>query len=329
MGLILPEIRLCTGYGFSAYLIATEGLLGWEDLDADLREWWPQDCSWSSRASTSEALGLLKKVQTPILFIAVGCVLLTGWMGLPRMERTAVPHRPIDAAGEAGDEPLGLARRRGLTAHARVLAQYAGIAKVAAVAGEIKDPSRNATTRHPPVTGHRWRPVFARCLRPVPGPWRPPAFGIGVEGATVSTAPVHLFAVEVGGETVAFGIAVLAILTMSGGALTGLLAASASRSRWAVTRRFQPASRTCTLGSRHPMSPWCSPAWPWVHRCWLLDVNAVSKLASGFLMMVFIAVSICVIVLRRVEDIHDWYRPYTSPCSLGCRSSGSSRLASS
>ena len=180
------------------------------------------------------------------------------------MERLTVPHRPIDAAGEAGDEPLGLARHRGLILHTCSCA-VCGITKVAAVAGEIKDPSRNVPLGillSLVIAGGLYSLVAFALF----GSMEASAFGIGVEGATVSTAPVHLFAVEVGGETIAFGIAVLAILTMSGGALTGLLAASASRSRWAVTRRFQPASRTCTLGSRHPMSPWCSPAWPWVHR---------------------------------------------------------------
>ena len=295
--------------GFSAYLIATEGLLGWE-ISTLTSKLVATGLLVVITGINIRGLGLLKKVQTPILFIAVGCVLLlVGWAFLNgTVDR---PTAPIDAAGEA---VTSLSGWQGIAASAAyVFFAYAGITKVAAVAGEIKDPSRNVPLGillSLVIAGGLYSLVAFALF----GSMEASAFGIGVEAATVSTAPVHLFAVEVGGETIAFGIAVLAILTMSGGALTGLLAAS--RFPFAMGRdKLLPAS----LENVHPRfeTPHVSVVLTGLAMgasIWLLDVNAVSKLASGFLMMVFIAVNICVIVLRRVEDIHDWYRPaYTSP----------------
>ena len=41
-----------------------------------------------------------------------------------------------------------------------------------------------------------------------------------------------------------------------------------------------------------------------------LDVATVAKLASGFMLMIFFtAVNLCVIIIRRVEQEHTWYKP--------------------
>jgi len=45
-----------------------------------------------------------------------------------------------------------------------------------------------------------------------------------------------------------------------------------------------------------------------------LPVKDVAKLASGFQIMVIVALNACVIVLRRDNPKHDWYKPtFKSP----------------
>ena len=45
-----------------------------------------------------------------------------------------------------------------------------------------------------------------------------------------------------------------------------------------------------------------------------LPVKDVAKLASGFQIMVIVALNACVIVLRRENPKHDWYKPtFKSP----------------
>jgi len=45
-----------------------------------------------------------------------------------------------------------------------------------------------------------------------------------------------------------------------------------------------------------------------------LPVKDVAKLASGFQIMVIVALNACVMVLRRDDPKHDWYQPtYQSP----------------
>ena len=187
-------------------------------------------------------------------------LLLVGWAFLNgTVDR---PTAPIDAAGEA---VTSLSGWQGIAASAAYVFFAHAESPRSRVAGEIKDPSRNVPLGillSLVIAGGLYSLVAFALF----GSMEASAFGIGVEGATVSTAPVHLFAVEVGGETIAFGIAVLAILTMSGGALTGLLAAHASRSRMGRDKSPPASLENVHLGSRHPMSPWCSPVWPWVHR---------------------------------------------------------------
>ena len=155
--------------GFSAYLIATEGLLGWE-ISTLTSKLVATGLLVVITGINIRGLGLLKKVQTPILFIAVGCVLLlVGWAFLNgTVDR---PTAPIDAAGEAVTSLSG----------------WQGIAASAAhtCSSRMRESPRSrplrVRSRIPRGTYHsasscHWSSLAA-CIRSLPspcsGPWRP------------------------------------------------------------------------------------------------------------------------------------------------------------
>jgi amino acid transporter len=132
--------------------------------------------------------------------------------------------------------------------------------------------------------------------------------GIG-NGGYPTKAPMYFLALEVGGSTIAFIIAIFAILSMSGGGLTGLL--GASKFPYAMSRdKLLPKE----LKDTHPKYQTPHRSIYGTSICMglaiiFLDVATVAKLASGFMLMIFTAVNLCVIIIRRVEQEHTWYQP--------------------
>ena len=104
---------------------------------------------------------------------------------------------------------------------------------------------------------------------------------------------------------------------MSGGGLTGLL--GASKFPFAMSR---DKLLTKELEKVHPIHETPHLSIYATSICMglviiFLDVEYVAKLASGFMVMIFTAVNICVVILRRVEKQHTWYKPrYTFRSSL-------------
>ena len=109
-------------------------------------------------------------------------------------------------------------------------------------------------------------------------------------------------------------MALLAFLTMISGALSGLLAAS---------RFLFAMAKDCLLPDSlsETNKRFGTPQWSIIITgvamgvCILtLPVKDVAKLASGFQIMVIVALNACVIVLRRENPKHDWYKPtFKSP----------------
>jgi amino acid transporter len=193
---------------------------------------------------------------------------------------------------------------------ALVFVAYAGVTKVAAIAGEIKDPGKNlpngmfislftATLLYSGVAyilmatlGDNW--------------WM-------VDGHVVED-PIYIFAEQVGGKTIGLIAAVLAILTMASMALAGILASS--RYLFAMAR-----DNLLPQAIEDVNAKWETPHWAIIITGAMmafvlvtLPVKDVAKLASGFQIMVFIIVNICLVVLRGVKKGHEWYQPtYNAP----------------
>tara|TARA_Y100000768_G_C23699836_1_gene550843 strand:+ start:77 stop:688 length:612 start_codon:yes stop_codon:yes gene_type:complete len=126
--------------------------------------------------------------------------------------------------------------------------------------------------------------------------------------------PIFAFVDAVASTQIGLALAMLAVLTMISGALSGLLAAS--RFLFAMAKdNLLPNS----LGDTNKKFE--TPHWAIIITgvtmgiCILtLPVKDVAKLASGFQIMVIVALNISVILLRQDKPEFDWYKPtFKSP----------------
>ncbi len=180
-----------------------------------------------------------------------------------------------------------------------VFVSFAGVTKIAALAEEVKNPSRTLPLGILISLG------LATAI-----------YG-GLVLALVATVPasdlnhdlhpVYLMAGRIGGPGVGIAAAVLAVLTMTSMANAGMLAAS--RFPFAMSRdhlvpqffskvhpRFRTPTRAIAISGVAVAAA-----------ILFVDVTAIAKLASSFLILIFIAVNCAVIVLR--ESDAQWYRP--------------------
>ena len=189
-----------------------------------------------------------------------------------------------------------------------VFVSYAGVTKIAAVGGEIKDPERNIPY------GILLSLVFS-CLLYVSvtmimaAAVDPTDYMDEHGGHGASEDPIYIFAESVGGETVGMIAAILAVVTMTSMALAGILASS--RFPFAMARdRLLPQFLENVHGK------YGTPHWAIIGTgiamgmaITFLPVHDVAELASGFKIMIFMLINACVIVLRSSSDSHAWYDP--------------------
>ena len=191
-----------------------------------------------------------------------------------------------------------------VAATALVFISFAGVTKIAAIAEEIKNPGRNLprgilfslTTVTTIYCGLTF--ILAGTLP--------------MESLSGNLRPIHSLAEHIGGPTVGLAIAIIAILTMSSVANAGLLAAS--RFPFAMSRDNLLPPFLGRINSR-----FLTPFWSIIVAGTLvalailqLDVIRIVKLASAFMIMMFMFVNFAVIVLR--ETRVQWYQPaYRSP----------------
>ena len=285
--------------GFSAYLMFVQGYLGTEvtGIQAAL--------SMLVLIAIINFLGMkrIKAVQTPIVTLSILMLIgLTVW-AIVSGEADYSRARPVlettsdwTKMGEAA---------------AFVLVSYAGVAKVAAIGGEIKNPGRNlpgGIMTSLAIGTVLYAALVATMVAVVPHEAFFDSHGHAIED------PVRAFAEIVGGSNVAIFAAVVAILTMTSMSLAGILAAS--RYLFAMSRdnllpdlledvhpRFEPphiAIALTALGMAVALLT--------------IDVHQVAEYASGFQIMVYILMCLSVLVLRKATPSHAWYQPeYNAP----------------
>ena len=197
------------------------------------------------------------------------------------------------------DGMLGLIAATGL-----VFISFAGVTKIAAIAEEIKNPGRNlprgilfsltfVTTIYCTLTF-----ILAGTLP--------------MESLSGNLRPIHTLAEHVGGATIGTIVAVIAILTMSSVANAGLLAAS--RFPFAMSRDNLLPPFFSRISSRFLTPFWSILASGAIVALAILqlDIIKIAKLASAFMIIMFMFVNFAVIVLR--ETRVQWYQPvYRSP----------------
>ncbi|MDG1525464.1 MAG: amino acid permease [Candidatus Thalassarchaeaceae archaeon] len=284
--------------GFQAYLVVLESLLG-VTIDIEIAA-----IMLLVMIVIINILGLkkIKKVQTPIvltsvLFLFILCI----W---------AIITMDLNWDAAFSREAFGTGWTSVAETAAFVFVAYAGVTKIAAVGGEIKNPSRNMPY------GILWS-LLISCLLYVVisivmvAAVEPSSFiELNVEGELVAEEdPIYTFATAVGGETIGVIAAVLAVTTMTSMALAGIMASS--RFPFAMARdNLLPEA----LENVHPkyQTPHLSIIGTGIAMAVaivLLDTHEVAKLASGFKIMIFIVINACVIVLRRASKTHSWYQP--------------------
>lgn len=185
-----------------------------------------------------------------------------------------------------------------------VYISYAGVTKIAAIAGEIKNPSRNipfAMLLSLLIMGMLYVSIAFMLVGNIP-----------LETLGKDIKPIYSLAFLLGGKYIGYAAAVLGIVTLVSMANSGVLASS--RFPFAMSRdKLFPEF----MSKIHPKK--LTPVVTIVMTCLLmalailfLDVVKIAKLASAFMVLSFMLVNLCVIVLR--ETSVQWYAPtYKSP----------------
>jgi amino acid transporter len=126
--------------------------------------------------------------------------------------------------------------------------------------------------------------------------------------------PIFAFVDAVASTRVGLALALLAVLTMISGALSGLLAAS--RFLFAMAKDSLLPDSLSDTNKKFETPHWAIilTALTMAASILTLPVKDVAKLASGFQIMVIVALNISVIVLRRENKGTEWYEPtFKSP----------------
>ena len=287
--------------GFKAYLWALEELL---DITIDI-EMAAIILLFLITAINILGVTRIKKIQTPIV---VAMVLFLGVLCIWSAFTLDMNWNAAFGEGAYGSEWEDVAH-----ATAFVFVAYAGVTKVAAVGGEIKNPSRNmpygiilslliSCALYVIITIVMVSAVdpsgYMACQGEIP-----------CDGGDAREDPIYVFAEKVGGTMAGTVSAVFAVTVLTSLALASLMATS--RFPFAMARdNLLPEA----LENVHPrfQTPHLSIIGTGIAMglsITLLPVEEIAKLASGFKIMVFMTINASVIVLRRASDSHSWYRP--------------------
>jgi len=239
-------------------------------------------------------LGVKKvgKVQIIIVSISLITLVLILIFGLPNVNRNLLD--PFLTKGN-----VGLA-----ATVAFVYISYAGVTKVAAIAGEIKNPSKNLP-RAMILSLLIMTSIFVLVTFVLVG-------NIPLNSLSTDLKPIYTVAMLLGGKEIGLVVAGIGVITLVSMANSGVLASSRFPFAMAMDDLL-PRS----IGRIHPkyLTPYSTIILTCIVMALVitfLDVVKIAKLASAFKVLIFILVNLCVIVLR--ETSAQWYNPpYRSP----------------
>ena len=279
--------------GFKAYLWVIEDLLGM-DIDIEVAA-----ILLLAIIVGINILGVkrIKKIQIPIvMFSAAYLFALCAY---------AVATHDLDWGAVSSRDSFGSWQDVAATS-AFVFVSYAGVTKIAAVGGEIKNPERNLP--YGILLSLLFSCLLYVSVTLVMAAAVPPSeYMHGDHGA--SEDPVYIFADAVGGETVGKIAAILAVVTMTSMALAGILASS--RFPFAMSRDNLLPQFLENVHHRFGTPHWAiiGTGVAMGLAITFLPVHDVAELASGFKIMIFMLINACVIVLRTSSESHAWYDP--------------------
>ena len=224
--------------------------------------------------------------------ISVLSLIIISFFGLQHMDQSLL--EPFKTEGN-----IGL-----LSTIAFVYLSYSGVTKVAAIAEEIKDPSKNL-----PLS-------MILSLAIITAIYVAVSFvlvgNIPVEELGTDLKPIYTLSLKIGGPVVGVVMAIVGIITLISTANAGVLASS--RFPFAMARDKLLPEFMSKIDSKY-LTPVTTIAITCVTMLFVilfLDVIKIAKLASAFKVMMFVSVNMAVIVLR--ETSAQWYQPkYKSP----------------
>lgn len=193
-----------------------------------------------------------------------------------------------------------------IAAAAFVYVSYAGVTKVAAIAEEVKDPGRNL----PLGILISWLLVmciyvFVVFVLVVNVPHKELTHYQGTDRPDLH--PIYTVATILGGQTVGYIAAVLAVLTMISMSVAGLLAAS--RFPFAMSRDQLLPAKLQDVNEKFKTPAYCIllTAIAMTFSILFLPIEQIAKLASAFMILAFMFINGTVIVMR--ESAAKWYQP--------------------
>lgn len=190
------------------------------------------------------------------------------------------------------------------TAVAFVYISYAGVIKVAAIAGEVKNPSKNIPLGMILSLGIITL-IYVSATYVLLG-------NVPIDELKNDITPIFTLADNIVGSTFGYIIACIGAITLISGANSGLLATS--RFPFAMALDQLLPKQLAKVHKKHltPITSILLTAFIMVMVILFLDVEGIAKLASAFMVMMFVLVNVCVIILR--ETAVQWYEPkYLSP----------------
>lgn len=234
-------------------------------------------------------VGKVQLVIVTISLISLAAILI---FGIPNVDDKLL--KPVFSDGS-----LGLA-----STVAFVYISYAGVTKIAAIAGEIKRPNINLP-RAMMLSLVIMALIYVSVAFTLVG-------NIPMETLKTDIKPIYTIANILGGTYIGYAAAVIGVITLVSMANSGVLAASRFPFAMAIDKLLP------TFMARIH-SKYLTPVVTIVMTCLVmalailfLDVEKIAKLASAFMVMMFVSVNACVIILR--ETATQWYNPaYRSP----------------
>ena len=232
------------------------------------------------------------KVQIVIVSISLICLVSIFLIGFPLVNPDYLT--PFLSNGNTGL----------ISTVAFVYISYAGVTKVAAIAGEIKNPDRNLPL------------AMILSLLTIASIYVFIAFvlvgNIPIKDLATDIRPIYTVSNIIGGKYFGYAAAAVGVLTLMSMANSGVLASS--RFPFAMARDKLLPSFLERLHSKY-LTPVISILITCITMAFVivfLDIVKIAKLASAFKVMMFISVNFCVIILR--ETSAQWYNPsYKSP----------------
>ena len=240
----------------------------------------------------------IKKIQTPIVLSLILFMLTLSIWAIMTMD--------LNWSIAFGKGAFGGSWEDIAHSTAFVFVAYAGVTKVAAVGGEIKNPSRN-------IPYGMLLSLIVACILYVfisivmVSVLHPEYYMM--ENGQAREDPIYVFANAIGGHIAGIISAIFAITVLTAMALAGVMATS--RFPFAMARDNLLPESLENVHSKYqtPHLAIIGTGIAMAASITMLPVQDIAKLASGFKIMIFIVINCSIIVLRRASSTHSWYKP--------------------